>query len=319
MSHSTYQRIFAMRLEPFVLLAMLLGLFVGKVWKPQCIDVLIPLSLTMMLFPMMLDVDASGIKRALVAPGLVIAALLLNFLVSPLLMAGILHLFLGTEGLDLAVGMILYGTMPCGGMVPAFTGMLRGNVNLSVTITTVSLMGSLALVPFWTRYLIGTRVDVPALLVFKHLCFIIIVPLMLALLTRGIIVSKMGEATFSTAKEQIKGLSSLGLCMLLFVMSLLYGERVVHEPLMVLRIAGPVSAFLIILFLLSSLLGRVFGFYHEDAIALTLGTTAKNNAIALALAFSTFGTDTAVVNAIAGPLVQLPILLAFIALNRPRT
>jgi len=213
------------------------------------------------------------------------------------------------------LGIILYGTVPGGGMAPAFTGMLKGNVNLSVTISAIGSVLTVGIVPLWTKCLIGSWITVPALLMFRHLCLIIVIPLMLAVLTRRIIAGRLGESIFLSLRKRLKALSGLGLCLLVFTMSALYGDRVVHDPLLVLRIAGLVSAFLMILFVLSGTLGKSLRACREDAIALTLSTTAKNNAISLALSFSTFGADAALVNAIAGPLVQMPILLGFVALK----
>jgi ACR3 family arsenite efflux pump ArsB len=204
-------------------------------------------------------------------------------------------------------------------MAPAFTGMLRGNVNLTVTIAAIGSILSLGIVPLWAKFLTGTQVQVPALLIFEHLCFIIVIPLILAMLTRRIVVMKRGESAFIFVKERLKPLSNIGLFLILFAMSLLYGDRVLTEPSFVLKIAAPVAAFLAILFLISGAVGKAFGAPYEDAIALTLSTTAKNNAISLALAFSTFGADAGLVNAIAGPLVQLPILLGFVALRKGKT
>jgi arsenite transporter len=302
-----------------VLGAMLLGWSVGKVYRPQCIDAVIGLALFLMLYPPMLEVDFAGVKSVFTKPWLVIAALFLNFLVSPLLIFGLLHLFVGSSGLNLMLGIILYGTVPGGGMAPAFTGMLKGNVNLSVTISAIGSVLTVGMVPLWAKWLIGTRTAVPTLLMFRDLCFIIVIPLVLAVLTRRIISGRMGESVFLVFRERIKAISGLGLCLLIFTMSLLYGDRVVDDPLLVVRIAGPVSAFLVILFLVSSALGKALRTCREDAVALTLSTTAKNNTISLALAFSTFGPDAALVNAIAGPLVQMPMLLAFVALKRRMT
>jgi ACR3 family arsenite efflux pump ArsB len=153
---------------------------------------------------------------------------------------------------------------------------------------------------------------------FRHLCLIIVIPLTLAVLTRRIIVGGIGESIFLSVRKRLEALSGLGLCVLVFTTFMLYGERVVNDPPLALRIAGPVSAFLMTLFVVSSALGKLLRTCHEDAVALTLSTTAKNNAISLALAFSTFGPDAALVNAIAGPLVQMPILLGFVALKKSK-
>ncbi len=299
--------------------AIAMGLCAGHFYRPQRVEVLVFLALLLMLYPAMLEVDLAGFKRVILQPGLVIAALFLNFVVSPILIFGLLHLFEGRNESNLVVGIILYGTVPGGNMAPAFTGMLKGNVNFSVTIAAISSILSLGIVPFWTKCLIGNQMVVPAALIFRHLCFIVAIPLILAALTRWISVTRNGESAFRGLKQRVQVLSHFGLFVMLFAMSLMYGDRVANEPLFVLRIAGPVCAFLLILFLLSGLVGKVLCAHAGDAVALTLGTTAKNNAVSLALAFSVFGGDAALVNAIAGPLVQLPMLLAYVALKRNDT
>jgi ACR3 family arsenite transporter len=116
----------------------------------------------------------------------------------------------------------------------------------------------------------------------------------------------------------MKALSSCGLILFLFAMSFLHGDRVVSQPGLVLRIATVVLVFMCVLFALSGALGTALRCRPEDLVALKISTAAKNNAVALALAYSAFGADAALVNAISGPLVQLPILLGFIAVRRSR-
>ena len=120
----------------------------GRVYRPQCIHAVMCLALFLMLYPPMLEVDFAGVKEVFTKPWLVVAALFLNFLVSPLLIFGLLHLFVGSSGLNLMLGIILYGAVPGGGMAPAFTGMLKGNVNLSVTISAIGSVLTIGIVPF---------------------------------------------------------------------------------------------------------------------------------------------------------------------------
>lgn len=306
------------RLGLGIIAAILLGWTLGKLLGPQCLEEATSLALFLMLYPMMLEVNTRGAARVVARPGLVFVALFLNFLVSPLLISSILKLFVAEYEESLVVGITLYGTVPCGGMAPAFTGMLNGNVNLAVAITTISLFLSLGMVPLWTNFLIGTQMAVPTALIFRSLCFIIMIPFIAALLTRWIILRTNGELTFALVAERLKALASLGLFLLLFAMSVQHGDRVASHPQLLLRIAAPVSLFLMTLLLLSGLVARAFRSDYREAVALQLSTTAKNNAVALGLAFSAFGGETALVNAVAGPLVQLPILLGFVALRRWR-
>jgi len=306
------------RISPWLwgLAAIALAYAAGKAYPAPPIDSAIPVALFLMLFPAMLEVDLAGIRAVLFAPVLLVGSLVLNFFVSPLLMFGILHAIPIQNETYLTVGMTLYSAVPCGGLVPVYTGMLNGNVGLAVTITAASLLLSLGIVPLWITALIGTMVPVPPMLIFTYLAGIIIIPLTLALVTRSIVVRRRGVQAFSVLKERMKVLSSCGLILFLFVMSLLHGDRVVNQPALVLRIALVVSIFMGVLVALSGVLGSAFNWRSEDVVALKISTAAKNNAVALALAYSAFGADAALVNAISGPLVQLPILLGFIAVWR---
>jgi len=298
------------------LAAIALGYVTGKVYPAPPLDAAIPVALFLMLFPAMLEVSLAGIRTVFLAPVLLVGSLVLNFFVSPLLMFGILHAIPTQNEAYLTVGMTLYSTVPCGGLVPVYTGMLNGNVGLAVTITAASLLLSLGIVPLWITALIGTMVPVPPMLIFTYLAGIIIIPLTLALVTRTIVVRRRGEQAFSILKERMKVLSSCGLLLFLFVMSLLHGDRVVNQPVLVLRIALVVSVFMAVLAAASGILGKALHSRPEDIVAFKISTAAKNNAVALALAYSAFGADAALVNAISGPLVQLPILLGCIAVWR---
>ena len=65
----------------------------------------------------------------------------------------------------------------------------------------------------------------------------------------------------------------------------------------------------------SFLSNRALKTAYEDSVAFTISTTAKNNAIAMALALSAFGPEVALTHAVAGPLVQLPIMLSYLKLS----
>lgn len=298
-----------------VLGAMLLGLSLGRICRPHFLEKVIFLALFLMLYPAMFEVDFPAVRRVVTSPGLVVAALFLNFLISPLLIFGVLHLFGEIDEPNVIVGIILYGSVPGGGMAPAFTGMLGGNVSLSVTIAAIGSILSLGMVPLWANLLIGAQMEAPPLLMFKHLCFMILLPLIIAILTRRFVLRTKGESTFVSLRQWLKPVSGIGLSLMVFSISMLYGDRVRNEPFLILRIAAPVSGFIIAMSGLSWLVGMAFGSGYAERIALTMSTTAKNTAVSVALVFSTFGADAALINAIAGPLVQLPMLLGFVTLK----
>lgn len=68
MTVSMRRGLIKMSLSSGVLGAMLLGLSVGKVCKPERIDAVIYLALFLMLYPPMLDVDFAGVKTVFTEP-----------------------------------------------------------------------------------------------------------------------------------------------------------------------------------------------------------------------------------------------------------
>ncbi len=290
------------------------GVAIGAIFQLPSLRLLIPGALFLMLYPQMLDLDPAKIKDAVKNPKLPGAALFVNFVISPLLIYLLARAFLADNYPAVTIGLVLYGLVPCGGMVPAFTGMLGGNVTLSVTVQAVSLLMSIVVVPFWVWFLLGAIIQAPFLLIVEYLIMIIIVPLFLADLTRRIVVRKCGAGNFSKAKDRLKALSGFGLILLLFIIFVLKGRRMVDHPALFFRIIGPVASFLIILLTGSVVFGRAVHLKNEDSVALSISTTPKNNAISLALALSAFGGEVAMTNAIAGPLVQFPIMLLFLKL-----
>lgn len=294
---------------------ILLGLAVAYMWEATVLRLLIPLALFVMLYPMMLDLRVGDLRREIRNPRMLLTALLINFVLSPLLIFGLTRIFISDSSPMLLIGLILFGTVPGGAMVPAFTGMLRGNVSLSVTVTALSLLLSIAAVPFWAGLLVGRSIQVPPLLIAKYLAVIIALPMLLGFLTRRWITTNKGDQYFQHIKDELQSLSGIGLLFLVFAMFGSSGRLVLDDPELIPSIMLPGVCFVIMSLMLSVLLGKLMGASKRDAIALTMSTAVKNNAIAIALAASAFGPEAALVNTTTGPLVQLPIMLCFIRYN----
>ena len=106
--------------------AIVLGIAFGEVIQLPELKFVIPLGLFFMLYPMMLDIELEEVRRVVERPGLLGLSLVLNFIASPMLMYGLGWLFLGETYPMLLVGLVVFSLIPCGPMVPAFTGMAGG-------------------------------------------------------------------------------------------------------------------------------------------------------------------------------------------------
>lgn len=110
----------------------------------------------LMVYPMMLEVDPSCVKRASKRPKGLILTLVINWLVKPFTMAGLGvlffdHLFAGLlppEDADQYIaGMILLGVAPCTAMVFLWSHLTRGDASytlLQVSINDIILVFAFA-------------------------------------------------------------------------------------------------------------------------------------------------------------------------------
>lgn len=299
-----------------IVLAVAAGTGLGQYFDMTFLRQILPAVLFMMLYPAMFDVDLKQIGLVFYKPGVVLAALFMNLCVSPLLIFGLLCLLCAEQDQALVAGLFLYGSVPCGAMVPVFTGILKGDVSLSTAILTLSLFGSLAGIPLWSKCLLGTLVSMPFTSLATCFCFIITVPFLAASVTRLFLGRKKEGKPFSRFRNYLKPISDAGLILFVFTVFSLNGRQIVACPVIILKIAFPVLLFLFLLILSASLVaGRTVG-SHEERVSFILSTTPKNNVIAMAMALSAFGADAALAIAIAGPLVQLPFMLGYIKLAK---
>jgi len=292
------------------------GIFIGWAHPLPPIKLLLPIACLLMLFPAYLDMSGEKLRYVFSRPLPFFLALFFNVLVSPALMFGLTEMFSAAPDTgslpELTLGLLIFGMIPAGGMGPAYTGMLAGNVNLSVTISAASLLLSMGLVPLWSWILLGKMMYVPVALIFKYLLLIIFLPAMLALLIRRVLVKKSGEQGFAEKKGALQNISVFGLVMMLLIISILNAAFIVESAGHIFNMLLPAASFSLLLLAAAGAAGLAFRLQYEDRVALTIGATTKNTAIAMALAMTAFSGQGAVAIAIAGPLVQLPLMLCYI-------
>lgn len=298
-------------LEWKVGISVLMGLVTGTCLPYLPFLSLVPAALFLMLWPAMLEMELSGLRGMCQRPRVLLLSLLFNFLLSPLLLYALSHLILSSVSSAIMIGLLLFGLMPCGGMAPAYTGMLQGNVGLSVSIAASSLLLSIGIVPLWTDILIGRLVAVPIALAARSMAVTVFLPLLFAWLVRKIVVMTKGEDCFRRVKPTLQGTSVYGLMLLGFAVFGMNGNKVMRDPMLMLRIALVSFLFLTALLAGSMLLGKKIGLPQADLTALVISSATKNNALSLALALLLFDSRAVLAITVAGPMVQMPVMLGF--------
>jgi len=293
-------------------LALIIGYFYPEISK---LKPLIPFFLFVMLYPMMINLKIEDVVKAAKSPKIISIALLMNFLLAPLL--GALWSFILLRNTDpyLATGFILKIVVPCSGMVAAWTGYARGKVETALIIVALSLLLAIPLVPFWMWLLARIYVSIDPFMILQKIFLIIILPLVAGSITRKMLIRKIGMEKYRKISPDFPAVSTLGMLIMIFTIISTQARTIIpnfhYVSLVLLGIATlyPLN-FLLVIFI-SKALRIGFG----DCMALGYSVTAKNHAITIGIAVTAFHGTLAVLPAAVAPLLQMPIMLLFLHLS----
>jgi len=157
---------------------------IGLLWPSTFLFLLphIRIVLGVIMFGMGMTLSLADFERVATRPAAVGAGVAAQFLVMPLLAFGIARLLLLPP--ELAVGFILLGTSPGGTASNVITYLARGDVALSVTMTSISTVLSPLLTPLLTLWLAGHWMPIPVAALFLSILQIVLVPVILGVVAR---------------------------------------------------------------------------------------------------------------------------------------
>ena len=149
--------------------------------------VALPIALAVIMVSLGLELTRADFKRVFVYPRGVAIGLLNLALIAPLLAFGIAELF--DLAPTLAIGLVLLGASPGGTLANLLTHLARGDTALSVTMTALSSVGALLVVPLYLSlaadHFSGSDIgDVSMIGVVVRVFFITIIPLALGMYLR---------------------------------------------------------------------------------------------------------------------------------------
>lgn len=302
-------------LPVFVLVDIGLALVVGNA-APQAMKSLKPwvsVPLFFMLYPMMINFKIEDAAKALRNPKVVLAALLINFVVSPPLAALFARLFFRGSDPYLIAGFILKITVAGSGMVAAWTGFAKGWVETALSIVAAGLILIIVAVPLWMVVLVGTYVPVDFWLMVKQLALVVVLPLAAGVLTRRFILWRYGAEAYKRILPVLPAISSLGMYAIVFIAVGMQARNILGQPHVILLLIPAIALLYSLLFVIAMLYAKVARLDYEDAIAIGYSVTAKNHSITLALAITAFGGMATLPPAFA-PIVQIPLMILILRL-----
>jgi len=313
----TFPELMRKYLPLWVGLSITLALFTG--YNIQGVKVLksaIPFLLFVMLYPMMINLRIEDIGKALKDWKLFSMAVFMNFLLAPLLGALWTHVLFRHADPYLATGFILKVTVPCSGMVAAWTGYARGKVESALIIVALSLILAIFLVPFWMWTLAGVYVVINPWMIFQKMLLVVVLPLSAGMITRRILIRKYGPKIY---KQRIApyfpAISSCGMLFMVFIIISTQAKLIVANFQWMLLVIIGIGTLYPLLFGLAILFCKLAHMGHGNSMALGYSVAAKNHAITIGVATTAFGGTLAVLPAAVAPIIQIPTMLLYLNLS----
>lgn len=258
---------------------MLAGLGLGLLY-PRYASALMPLlepALAFLLLLVFLKTDLLGILRSIRDFRLMGYASLLYLIVVPL---GV-YLLLRPLDEALAVGMLLLTAMPPGTATPALSDLLRGNVQLSMSLAIVGSLLAPFTVPLLFYTVVGAQLELDLGQVFIKMMLLVFVPMLASQLLK--------HGAPRLVKASMPYFSAINvLIFFTFVYATLGSQRhlLLAHPWQVVEQLGWMYGVFVLLHVLGFLMA--WGRPWPDKLSLVIGHAYMNNGLAIVLAASFF-------------------------------
>jgi len=136
--------------------------------------------LMFVMFTMGITLSIVDFKRVLVKPKAVIVCTLLHYIVMPLTALILAKLFM--MRIELLVGMVLVGSVASGTASNVMIYLAKGDVALSITISTISTLVGIIVTPLLTLVLLGASIEIPFLAILFLIIKIVFIPIVAGLI-----------------------------------------------------------------------------------------------------------------------------------------
>ncbi|TCO08390.1 ACR3 family arsenite efflux transporter [Natronoflexus pectinivorans] len=289
-----------------------------------------------MIYPMMLQVDFTSIKKIGRKPRGVVWTIIINWLIKPFTMAFFAWLFFTQlyqawvnpeEAYYYIAGAIILGAAPCTAMVFVWSYLSDGDPNY--TLVQVSINDIIVLVAFipivgLLLELTGVmlpdveRFQVPYDTLAASVIVFVVVPLVAGVITQRILIKSRGVDWFKKVfLPKLKPISIAALLLTLVLLFSFQGYRIVERPLIILLIAVPLIIQTYFIFFVAWYGGKRLKLKYAVCAPSAMIGASNFFELAVAVAIALFGFDGVMGGAalvtVVGVLVEVPIMLSLVA------
>lgn len=249
----------------------------------------VPLLLGVVMFGMGLTLKASDFKLVLTNPVPVLIGLVAQFLIMPTIAFIIAYLL--QLPAELAAGLVLLGSVPGGTASNVMVYLAKGNLPLSITMTSISTLVAPIMTPLLLLIFAGEWLSVEPMSMFMSIVQVIIIPILL-----GLLVNKYLPTVTQKSKSFLPLVSIIAITMIVTSVVANNKENIATAGILVF-----VSV------ILHNGLGLLLGYYAAKALKLF---RQDQRAIAIEVGMQNSGLGVTLASVYFTPLAALPSAFA---------
>ena len=278
-----------------------------------------------MVYPMMIQIDFTAIKKVGQNPRGLLLTLVINWLIKPFTMAALGWLFFKVffagwvdpqTATEYIAGMILLGVAPCTAMVFVWSHLTKGDANYTLVQVSVNdIIMVFAFAPIAALLLGVSDITVPWDTLMLSVVLYVELPLIAGFLTRQMLVAKGGEARVESFVHTLKPISVMGLLATVVLLFGFQAETIIAKPMAIVLIAIPLLIQTYGIFVIAYWAAHRLRLKHNVAGPACLIGTSNFFELAVAVAISLFGLHSgAALATVVGVLVEVPVMLSLVAI-----
>ena len=227
-------------------------------------------ALAFVMLNMGFTITLGDFRRLVTMPGSVAIGFSLHYTIMPLSGWAVAHLLKLAP--DLAVGLILVASCPCGTASNLMTFLARGNLALSVSLTMISTLLAFVMTPLWCRWLAGQYVTVDAWAMSLSTLKMVVVPVL-----AGVLCNWRFPRTIAAVSKYSQVASVIAFLFITGSIVSLNAEAVMHN---VGRLALAALMLHVLGFGLGCLAARILGYPLDIARTLSIEVGMQNGGLA---------------------------------------
>ena len=275
-----------------------------------------------MVYPMMIQIDFTAIKKVGQNPRGLLLTLVINWLIKPFTMAALGWLFFKVffagwvdpqTATEYIAGMILLGVAPCTAMVFVWSQLTKGDANYTLVQVSVNdIIMVFAFAPIAGLLLGVSDITVPWDTLLLSVVLYVLLPLIAGFLTRQWLGSDERVAHFV---GRLKPVSVMGLLATVVLLFGFQAETILAKPMAIVLIAIPLLIQTYGIFVIAYWAAKRLRLKHNVAGPACLIGTSNFFELAVAVAISVFGLHSgAALATVVGVLVEVPVMLSLVAI-----